>query len=150
MNYSTAVFLINPHCRAIEAIYEADTDQRKAPRSIFKTFDDAVAEGDIILVPSDTRHRVTTCKVTAVDVELDITTTAEIKWIIGVVDQAGFDELKAVEQKAITQIKAAEKNHQREELRKKMFANMDEGAVKALQIASMSGTTVEALPSDKL
>lgn len=149
MNYSTAVFLINPNCRAIEAIFEADTDQRKAPRLIFKTFDDAISEGDIILVPSDTRHKVTTCKVTAVDVELDITTTAEIKWIIGVVDQAAFEELKAVEQKAITQIKAAEKNHQREELRKKMFANMDESAVKALQIANLSAATIDAQPSDK-
>lgn len=149
MNYSTAVFLINPNCRAIEAIYEADTDQRKAPRSIFKTFDEAIKEGDIILVPSETRHKVTTCKVTAVDVELDITTTAEIKWVIGAVDQAGFEELKAVEQKAITQIKAAEKNHQREELRKKMFANMDENTVKTLQLANMNAPTIEAPPSDK-
>lgn len=148
MNYSTAVFLINPNCRAIEAIYEADTDQRKAPRSIFKTFDEAIKEGDIILVPSETRHKITTCKVTAVDVELDITTTAEIKWIIGVVDQAGFEELKGVEQKAITQIKAAEKNHQREELRKKMFANMDENTVKTLQLANMNAPTIEP-PSDK-
>lgn len=146
MNYSTAVFLINPNCRAIEAIYEADTDQRKAPRSIFKTFDDAIKEGDIVLVPSDTRHKVTTCKVTAVDVELDITTTADIKWIIGVVDQAGYEVLKATEQAAITQIKAAEKNHQREELRKKMFANMDENAIKALQITSINAHTIDAQP----
>lgn len=147
MNYSTAVFLINPNCRAIEAIYEADTDTRKAPRSIFKTFDETISEGDIILVPSDTRHKVTTCKVTAVDVELDITTGAEIKWIIGVVDQAGYEELKAVEEKAITQIKAAEKNHQREELRKKMFANMDESAVKTLQLANMSAPAIDVEPN---
>lgn len=147
MNYSTAVFLINPNCRAIEAIYEADTDTRKAPRSIFKTFDETLSEGDIILVPSDTRHKVTTCKVTAVDVELDITTVAEIKWIIGVVDQAGYEELKAIEEKAITQIKAAEKNHQREELRKKMFANMDESAVKTLQLANMSAPAIDVEPN---
>jgi len=144
MNYSTAVFLINPNCRAIEAIYEVDTDQRKAPRAIFKSFDDGIHVGDIILVPSETRHKVTTCKVTAVDVEIDITTTAEIKWVIGVVDQAGYEDLKAVEEKAISQIKSAEKNHQREELRKKMFANMDESAVKTLQLANLSAPPLEA------
>jgi hypothetical protein len=144
MNYSTAVFLINDTCRAVEAIYEADTDQRKAPRTIFKTFDDTIKAGDIILVPSETRHRVTTCKVTAVDIEIDITTTADIKWVIGVVDQAHYEQLKAVEENAIRQIKAAEKTHQREELKKKMFANMDENAIKTLQLAKLSTDTADA------
>jgi predicted Mrr-cat superfamily restriction endonuclease len=138
MNYSTAVFLINDNCRAIEAIYEADTDSKKAHRTIFKSFDDAIKVGDIIAVPSKTRHHITTCKVTACDIEMDPETTEEIKWVIAVVDTSEYEEMKATEEKAISQIKAAQKTHQREELRKKMFAHMDEQAISALQIANLA------------
>ncbi len=76
MNYSTAIFLINPKVRAIAAVYEPDTDNRKAPRTIFKTFDSTIEVGDYILVPTDTRHKMTVNKVVEVDVEPDLESSA--------------------------------------------------------------------------
>lgn len=76
MNYSTAIFLINPKVRAIAAIYEPDTDSRKAPRTVFKTFDQSIGVNDYILVPTETRHKMTVNKVVEVDVEPDLETGA--------------------------------------------------------------------------
>lgn len=145
MNYSTAIFLINPKVRAIAAIYEPDTDNRKAPRTVFKTFDQTIEVGDYILVPTDTRHKMTVNKVVEVDVEPDLESGAQMNWVIGAVERGPYEEVLAQESRAIDLMKAAEKTHAREELRKKMMAHVDETKLAALQITRMSGDGVEAL-----
>jgi len=139
MNYSTAILLINPACRAIKAIYDQDpTDENKprAKRTLFKTFDPSIKAGDIAMVPSTTRHMVTTVKVTDVDVEWDVHSCEEVKWVIGVIDQAEYISLKSQEEAAINQIKESEKTFERNELKKKMFAHMTEEQIASLQIAA--------------
>jgi len=139
MNYSTAILLINPACRAIKAIYEPDpTDENRprAKRTLFKTFDRSIKAGDIAMVPSTTRHMVTTVKVTDVDVEWDVHSCEEVKWVIGVIDQAEYISLKSQEEAAINQIKESEKTFERNELKKKMFAHMTEEQIASLQIAA--------------
>jgi hypothetical protein len=145
MNYSTAIFLINPKVRAIAAVYEPDTDTRKSPRTIFKTFDQTLSVGDYILVPTDTRHKMTVNKVVEVDLEPDLESHACMQWVIGVVDKAAYEDVLAQENRAIDLMKAAEKTHAREELRKKMLAHVDEGKLAALQITRMSGDGVEVI-----
>ena len=149
MNYSTAIFLINPKVRAIQAIYEPDTDQRKYPRCTFKTFDQSIQVGDYILVPTETRHKMTVNKVVEIDVEPDLETPQQINWVIGTVDRSMYEEVLASEAKEIELMKAAEKTHAREELRKKMMAHVDETKLAALQIARMSGDGVEAIEPPK-
>jgi hypothetical protein len=144
VNYSTAIFLINPKVRAIQAVYEPDTEQRKSPRATFKTFDPAVSVGDYILVPTETRHKMTVNKVVEVDVEPDLESAATIHWIIGTVDRAAYEEVLGQEARAIELMKAAEKTHAREELRKKMMAHVDETKLAALQITNMSGEAPES------
>jgi hypothetical protein len=139
VNYSTAVFLINDKCRAIEVIYEPDIEGCKpAKREIVKTFDQAIKTGDLLIVPSTTRFNVTTVKVTNVDVDLDPTTHEHIRWVIGTIDMAVFDELKATEDGAIAMIKAAERTDAKKKLREKMFAHVDEEKLKALALANLS------------
>jgi hypothetical protein len=145
MNFSTAIFLINPKARAISAIYEPDTDNRKSPRAIFKTFDQTLSVGDYILVPTDTRHKMTVNKVVEVDVEPDLESHTQINWVIGVIDRAAYDDVLAQEARAIDLMKAAEKTHAREELRKKMMAHVDETKLAALQIARMTGDGIEVI-----
>ena len=139
MNYSTAILLINPACRAIKAIYEPDPVSDLAPRAkrqLFKTFDPSIKVGDIAMVPSTTRHMVTTVKVTDVDVEWDVHCCEEVKWVIGVIDQAEYISLKSQEEAAINQIKESEKTFERNELKKKMFAHMTEEQIASLQIGA--------------
>jgi hypothetical protein len=145
MNYSTAIFLINPKVRAIAAVYEPDTESRKAPRTIFKTFDQTLSVGDYILVPTDTRHKMTVNKVVEVDVEPDLESHTTMNWVIGVVDKVAYDDVLAQEARAIELMKAAEKTHAREELRKKMLAHVDEQKLAALQITRMTGDGVNVI-----
>ena len=143
MNYSIAIFLINPKVRAIQAVYEPDTESRKSPRATFKTFDPAISVGDYILVPTETRHKMTVNKVVEVDVEPDLESSTCIHWIIGTVDRTAYEEVLGQEARAIELMKAAEKTHAREELRKKMMAHVDETKLAALQITNMTGDSAE-------
>lgn len=146
MNYSTAVFLINPNVRAIKAIYELDTDSKSAPRTMFKTMDPTISVDDFVIVPTGTRHGMTVVKVVETDVEFDINSPTKIEWVVQTVDRAPYEAILKSENDAISQMKQAEINHQREELRKKMFANIDPTK---LALARMSGPVIDAITTDK-
>lgn len=152
MNYSTSIFLINPKVRAIAGIYEAPNPDATKPqpvRTIFKTFDPTIQEGDYVLVPTNTRHRMTVNKVVAVDIEPDLESHVQMDWVISTVDRAGYEDVIQQEQRAIDLMKAAEKTHAREELRKKMMAHVDETKLNALQITRMTGDGVEVIEQEK-
>lgn len=130
MNYSTAIFLISDKARAVMATYES---HEGAPRTMFKTLDPDIAVDDYVLVPTDTRHGMTVCKVAEVDVEPDFEAADEVKWIIGTVNTKDFNDLKAQEGDAIAKIKSAEKRKKREELRQALIADAEDD-LKALPI----------------
>lgn len=131
MNYSTAVFLINKNARAVRATYEAETS---AKRTLFKTFDPSIAVDDLVIVPTETRHRFTVVKIVETDVDLDFDTTENVQWIVGRLDLANHNMRLQQEQAAIAAIKSAELRRKREELNKAMFADHAE-SLKALPIA---------------
>ena len=137
MNYTRAIFLISDDVRAIDCAYEADTPNREAERTTFKSLDAKIKVDDYVLVPTDTRHKMTVCQVKAVDVEADVEATADILWIIGVVDRANFEEITRQEGEAIATIKSAEKRRRRDELRKSLLVDAEAAdAVKLLPIAT--------------
>ena len=121
MNYSTAVFLINNAARAVKAIYEAD--DKSSPRTLFKTFDKSIKVGDLIIVPTSTRHKMTVSKIVEVDVDFDLETTENVQWVIGKVDSAEFQKTLDQEAVAIEAIKSAELRKKREALRASLFAD---------------------------
>ena len=135
MNYSMAIFLINKNARAVFATYEADKGARQ---TAFKTLDGTIAEGDYVIVPTDTRHEMTVVKVVETDVDLDFDSSVEVNWIIGRVDRADHEKLLQEERAAIKQIKSAELRKKREDLRDAMFADHLE-SLKALPIVVING-----------
>lgn len=140
MNYSLAVLLLNDNCRAIKATYEPDPKDDKLPRpkrELFKTFDQTIMIGDIVMVPSTTRHNVTSVRVVETDVELDVHTTGDVKWIIGKVDQREFTKLKEMEEQAISAIKESEKTAARKKMRTEMLQHMDEAAIKQIDLVNV-------------
>ena len=137
MNYSMAIFLISDKARAVEVTYEEGDNP---PRTLFKTLDPSIQVGDYVVVQTDTRHHMTVCKVAGVDVEPDFDSGKEIKWIIGVVEKADFDDLTRQENEAIARIKSAEKRKKREELREALLADAN-GDLKALPIYSQAEKT---------
>lgn len=129
MNYSTAVFLINKNLRAILATYEVGEG---AARTMFKTLDPTIKVGDYVIVPTETRHKMTVCKVTDVDVNVDFDAPTPVAWVIGKVDRDGHETILKQEQHAIEAIKSAEYRKRRENLHAALVADAD--ALKALPI----------------
>lgn len=130
MDNSRIVFLINDTVRAVMATYE-DT----ASAEMFKTFDTTVAVGDLAVVESGTRHKMTIVKVTAIDVDVNFDSTTPIKWIVQKVDKPSFDVVIAQEGQAISAVQAAELRRKKEELRKTMFKD-HESSIAALTLAN--------------
>jgi hypothetical protein len=143
MNYSTAVFLINSDVRAVICTYEADEAHKKAPRQMFKTFDKSIAVGDLVTVPSGTRHLVTVCKVVEVDADVDFDNSSSVDWIIGKIDMTAHKLTLTQEEDAIRVIQSAEKTKKRNELRAAMLADSNE-ALKALPITVSSELSAPA------
>ena len=137
MNYTTAVFLINKHVRAISCTYECEDS---AKRTTFKTLDDAIRVDDFVVVPTDTRHKMTVCKVVETDVDVDFDSGVQGPWIIGKVDRTTFERTLGEEAQAVTAIKSAELRKKRDDLAKSLLAGHSE-ALKALPIAAMNGDT---------
>ena len=131
MNHSMDVFLISTQVRAVDVTYEADPPGGgKAKTYTYKTFNQLIQVDDYVVVPTDTRHNMTVCKVVKVDVDPDFDSDYEMKWIIGVVFTADFDSIKEQEAEAISKIKSAEKHRKREELRKALLADTGESLKK--------------------
>lgn len=138
-NFSTAIFLVNKDVIALTGHYEQDpVNGPKAPREIFKTFDKTLKKGDIIVVPSTTRHHVTTCMVDEVGVQIDLNSSATVRWVIGPVDMAGFEKTKASEDAMIHSIKQAEALHEQEELRSKLLKSMPPGALDNVSLVNVA------------
>ena len=145
MNYSTAIFLISDDVRCVETVYEATEN---APRARFKTMDTAIKVDDFVVVPSGTRHNITTAKVVAVDVEVDLESSVEMGWVVGVVAMADFDKIKSQEGEAIATIKSAEKRRKKDELREAILKDVSEADLKALPIYTPRNETEEDAKTD--
>lgn len=147
MNYTTAVMLINPNIRAIKAIYEPDvTDQygkviKTGQRYIFKTLDTNIQKGDLIVVPTTTRHGFTVVKVEEVDIEIDFESSIELKWVVDRVCVSGYSNVQVEESKWIDALKASEKRAKREEIKKKMLDMYKDDNIEKMAIAQMAGGT---------
>lgn len=135
MNYTTAVFLINKNVRAVMCNYEPDAPDRKV---MFKTLDISVREGDLVIVPTKTRHGMTVSKVVETDVDVDFDSSAPVAWIVCKVDQAAYEATLAQEGDAIAVITSAEKTKKRNELAAALLVDSKD-ALNALPITVMNG-----------
>ena len=135
---SRAVFLVNDNVRGVLGIYEAETPERPAKRTFFKTFDKGIGVGDFVLVPTSTRHNMTVNKIVAVDVEVDDESETPCDWIIGKVDTAAYQKLLAQEGEMLNVIKSAEKTKKRKELADAILADAGD-KIKTLSIATRDG-----------
>lgn len=117
INYSTAVFIIKDDVRAIKVTYEKDTDKNKpVPAYLYKTFDKTIQVDDYVVVPTRTRHGMTVCRVSEVDVQLDLDSDVEVKWVIDRVDSVTYGEVLHWEEKAMEKIKSAQAHKKRKDL----------------------------------
>jgi len=127
MNYSSAIFLVNDDVRAVSVSYEVDKDGNGVrPFYTFKTMSHDHAIGDYVVVPTTTRHGMTVARVEETDVEVDLDSTVQFKWLIDSVDKAAYDTILAAENEAIIRMKSAEKTRKQRELREKLLEDNPE------------------------
>ena len=143
MNYSTAIFLINSDVRAVSVSYERAADGKGvAPFYTFKTFDKSIKTGDLVVIPTTTRHMQTVARVEAVDVEIDFDSSVQFDWLIDKVDTSKASEIASQEAEAIRQIKSAEIRSKRDEMARKLMA--DNPDLAGLSIVNQSAPALPA------
>jgi len=134
-NYSTAVMLFNEDIKAISIVYEPDVDGKpKQQRYTFKTLNKDLKKGDLVVIPTDTRHGYTVVLVDAVDVEVDFESSVQLKWIVDKVHVEGYQEILANEAKLVDVMKKSEVRHKKEEIKGKVFSFVKEEEIKAFAI----------------
>lgn len=154
MNYSTAILLANPALGVITASYEQDENGKamvgtvlpyKVPPGL------TLNVGDYVVVPTNTRHKMTVCRVEEIDHELDVDYPKELAWVVDKVEQGRYLSIKAAEESAIQAVKSAEKRARREEMAEKLkkdnpaFANLGQVGAPAL---AAPAAPVHADPGD--
>lgn len=154
-NLSTLIFLVNEDVRAIAVTYEEidlskDTTKMKynpeylskgrlpSGAVIFKTMDPKIKMNDFVIVPTNTRHGMTVCKVVAVDVEIDFQSAEECHWIVGTVDTNEFERLRQQEDEMIARVKAARVNDERKKLAASLLANLGDADIKSIPMVKKS------------
>lgn len=145
-NHSHAVFLLNPKIRAIVAIYEPEPFEGKHNpnnKTMFKTLDQDMKIGDLIIVPTTTRHNFTTMKVIAVDVEVDYNSSQEIKWVVSRIDVAAYERTVAIENQGIQKIKDHEARKKREELKEALIGDDKELLTLSLAVIDSTATIID-------
>lgn len=150
-NLTTAIFLVNQNVRAIKAIYEkkeADGNP-EVPRTVFKTFDHSIVVGDLLVVPTNTRHGMTVVKVVEVDVEIDFESPTLIDWVAYKINLADYADILKGEKEMLDLVKSAEKRRKQEALKAAIFSDQAD-KINSLSIAHNGGDTTPAIESPKV
>ncbi len=147
MNYNTLMFLVNKDLRAVLGIYDAKEEKGQpiVKRIMFKTLDPDITVGDLVLVPTNTRHKMSVNEIVDVDVDVDIENGGHIPWLIGrSTDRAEYNRLVKWENDAIFRVKRGEKLKAQEALRETLLK--DHEFLKALPIVSLNGEAEPVKP----
>lgn len=120
MNLTAAVFLVNESVRALRVEYDPDNKYNNDTSRLYKTFDTTVSKGDLVVVPTNTRHGYTVAKVVDIDFQVDFQTTEQYRWVVDKVDLTRFKEVLETEKKIVHRVGKAEENKMRAELKASM------------------------------
>ena len=148
MDASKLVFLLREDARLIRAAYEPITaEMQTAPSAVqpktyqFKTLDPNISVGDFVVVETGTRHGLTVCKVTEVDLEPDFDDGISLKWAFFSIPVAEIDRIKGLESEAIAVARRAELRKKKEELREAIFRDSEE--MKSIGLTTDSAKVTE-------
>ena len=111
------------------------------PYTLYKTLDPSLKVGDFVIVPTDSRHKMTVARVEAVDADVDFESPTEVKWIVARINKEENDNILAEEKKWIETLKQSEKRRKREEIKKNMLAMYEDDGIDKLAIAHMQGAS---------
>jgi len=149
-NPNTVIFLVNTKCRALALAYEWCDQHGKAAggstvkTDIFKTFDQDLKKGDLVLGETQSRHQLCVYRVVEVDVEVNMDHGSYIPWIAGRCDDSALKGLKAREEELLAAIRQKDKERKRLELAETMTKDYGD----ALANLAITKGDVPALPAE--
>lgn len=135
LNLTAAVSLIDKGVRAVEVTYE---NRDGAEGYTYKTLDASLKVDDFVVIPTNSRHKMTVAKVVSVEATLDLESSTDYKWIIDKVDVAAYENTIAQEKIIVDKVKEARDLQKREELRTALKF-MDNEVLKGLTLLPGSG-----------
>lgn len=147
-NYSTAVMLINENIKAIKVTYEPDDFSTEAKRTMYKTADSTLKVGDLVIVPTKTRHLFTVAKVDEIDVEVDFESSVQVDWVAGNAPVDEYDAILGHEKEMIDVIRAAENKAKRDEMRARVVGLQEDSEITNLAITSIGAVDAEAIEEE--
>lgn len=150
MNYSTAVFIINKHVRGVHCRYvpaegdpgydkNAAVGKKDREVSLFKTLDPAVSAGDLVVVPTKTRHGFTVVRVVEVDVEVDFDSKDDCQWVAARFDPSEYQQTLEQEKVAVDKLRVIHANKRRRELAADIAA-VDKEELNRLKLVDFNGS----------
>lgn len=140
MHPSRIIFAISDVARCVKVAY--DPDDPKNTHTEYKTMDPDIAVGDLVIVETKSRHKMTTGKVESTDIEPDLDSNAEMLWVYSKIDKDAIQSLREQESDAINTVQKLQRMKKRRELRAEWMAGNGE-ELKALPIYSADDHTKE-------
>lgn len=122
MNPSLYSFLAEPSCRAVRVEYDPDhkLNNNYNVCRLYKTLDPTISVDNLVIVPTETRHGFTVCKVVEVDLQVNYNGNDEYRWVLGKVDKAAYDALIDQDKAVKLKIGKIEENKIKRELMEAM------------------------------
>ena len=140
-NPSIAVFLMEgSQARAIAVNFDpAD----KHNRELFKTFDQSIKVDDVVLFPTASRVGFSTGIVVETDVDFDLNTTKEVRWLAGVVDTKAHARLVEQDKELGSMIRKSELRRKRTEMREAVMGQLSADEEERMLLAFDNGVAGE-------
>ncbi len=117
MNLSSAIMLVNEGIRPVKIEYDPDIFKNNNPNKLFKTLDTALKVGDLVIIPTNTRHKFTIGKVEEIDFPVDFNSPEQWGWIGGKFDKETYDQMLKIEDSVKHMVAKATENKMRAELK---------------------------------
>lgn len=137
-NYSTILFAFNKKLRAVKVKYAPN----ETASYTYKTLDQSIKVDDYVVIPTDSRHKMTVGQVCEVDVLMDIESDIEYKWIIDRVDKEAHDTVLKGEEEIVVEIKQSEANARLKQIQENMVAFKSD-KLKTMALVDLSEPTKE-------
>lgn len=122
MNLSASIMLVNEAIRPVRVEYDPDVLKNNTQvDNYFMTFDKALAAGDLVIVPTKTRHKFTVVKILEIDFAVDFhNSNIEWRWVAGSVDLAQYNSILETDKKVRDRVAKGQENKMRGELKAAM------------------------------
>ncbi len=113
MHDSRTVFLLDDNVKCVSGKYEVG---HSASTEEFKTAIEGIEVGDYVVVPTNTRQKMTVVRIDEIDIEPDLESDIKMDWVMCKVPKAEYDITMASEKTFVDRTRAAARIRKKKQL----------------------------------